>query len=47
MLAAITLMLNQYTSPDMAAPAAIALNGLKELCRAEVSFAHTHSKHTL
>ncbi|KAF7653336.1 hypothetical protein LDENG_00084210, partial [Lucifuga dentata] len=36
MLAAITYTLNQYTKPDMAAPAALALQGLQELCRAEV-----------
>lgn len=36
MLAAITLTLNQCTSPDMGTPAALALQGLKELCRAEV-----------
>lgn len=40
MLAAITSMLNQCTSPDMAVPAAVALHGLKELCCAEVT--HTH-----
>uniref|UniRef100_A0A8C3GCN1 Focadhesin n=1 Tax=Cyclopterus lumpus TaxID=8103 RepID=A0A8C3GCN1_CYCLU len=36
MLAAITLTLNQCTRPDMATPAALALQGLRELCRAEV-----------
>ncbi|KAE8278840.1 Focadhesin [Larimichthys crocea] len=36
MLAAITLTLNQCTKPDMATPAALALQGLQELCRAEV-----------
>ncbi|KAF1380319.1 hypothetical protein PFLUV_G00162410 [Perca fluviatilis] len=36
MLAAITLTLNQCTRPDMATPAALALQGLQELCRAEV-----------
>lgn len=36
MLAAIMLTLKQCTSPDMAIPAALALQGLKELCRAEV-----------
>uniref|UniRef100_A0A674MNC5 Focadhesin n=1 Tax=Takifugu rubripes TaxID=31033 RepID=A0A674MNC5_TAKRU len=36
MLAAITSMLNQCTSADMAVPAAVALHGLKELCSAEV-----------
>lgn len=36
MLAAITLTLNQYTKPDVAQPAALALQGLQELCRAEV-----------
>lgn len=37
MLAAITLTLSQCTRPDMATPAALALQGLRELCRAEVS----------
>ncbi|XP_070785778.1 focadhesin [Enoplosus armatus] len=36
MLAAIALTLNQCTRPDMATPAALALQGLQELCRAEV-----------
>ncbi|XP_068443622.1 focadhesin [Clinocottus analis] len=36
MLAVITLTLNQCTRPDMATPAALALQGLRELCRAEV-----------
>uniref|UniRef100_A0A8C4HYR9 Focadhesin n=1 Tax=Dicentrarchus labrax TaxID=13489 RepID=A0A8C4HYR9_DICLA len=36
MLAAITLTFNQCTRPDMATPAALALQGLQELCRAEV-----------
>nr|XP_033465601.1 focadhesin [Epinephelus lanceolatus] len=36
MLAAITLTLNQCTKPDMATPASLALQGLQELCRAEV-----------
>ncbi|KAI3375862.1 hypothetical protein L3Q82_004137 [Scortum barcoo] len=36
MLAAITLTLNHCTRPDMATPAALALQGLQELCRAEV-----------
>ncbi|XP_037335022.2 focadhesin [Pungitius pungitius] len=36
MLAVITLTLNQCTKPDMAIPAAFALQGLQELCRAEV-----------
>ncbi|AWO95702.1 putative focadhesin isoform 2 [Scophthalmus maximus] len=36
MLAAITQTLNQCTRPDMATPAALALQGLQELCRAEV-----------
>ncbi|XP_063756490.1 focadhesin [Eleginops maclovinus] len=36
MLAAITLTLQQCTRPDMATPAALALQGLQELCRAEV-----------
>uniref|UniRef100_A0A3Q3R8V0 Uncharacterized protein n=1 Tax=Monopterus albus TaxID=43700 RepID=A0A3Q3R8V0_MONAL len=36
MLAAITLILNQCTTPDTATPAALALQGLQELCRAEV-----------
>ncbi|XP_053199817.1 focadhesin [Scomber japonicus] len=36
MLAAITLTLNQCTKPDLASPAALALQGLQELCRAEV-----------
>uniref|UniRef100_A0A7N8Y655 Focadhesin n=1 Tax=Mastacembelus armatus TaxID=205130 RepID=A0A7N8Y655_9TELE len=36
MLAAITLILNQCTRPDMATPASLALQGLQELCRAEV-----------
>ncbi|XP_029310314.1 focadhesin [Cottoperca gobio] len=36
MLAAITLTLKQCTRPDMATPAALALQGLQELCRAEV-----------
>lgn len=44
MLAAITLMLSQCTSPEMAVPAAIVLHGLKELCCAEVSFTHTHTQ---
>ncbi|KAM8898854.1 focadhesin isoform 1-T1 [Spinachia spinachia] len=36
MLAVIILTLNQCTQPDMAIPAAFALQGLQELCRAEV-----------
>uniref|UniRef100_UPI0037E81FBB focadhesin n=1 Tax=Semicossyphus pulcher TaxID=241346 RepID=UPI0037E81FBB len=36
MLAAIKLTLNQCTRPDMATPAALALQGLQELCRTEV-----------
>ncbi|KAM9837030.1 focadhesin [Aulostomus maculatus] len=36
MLAAIILTLNQCTRPDLATPAALALQGLQELCRAEV-----------
>lgn len=36
MLAAIRVTLNQCTKPDMATPAALALQGLQELCRAEV-----------
>ncbi|KAK2852047.1 hypothetical protein Q5P01_008323 [Channa striata] len=36
MLAAITLTLRQCTRPDMATPAALALQALQELCRAEV-----------
>ncbi|XP_059210534.1 focadhesin [Centropristis striata] len=36
MLAAITLTLKQCNRPDMATPAALALQGLQELCRAEV-----------
>uniref|UniRef100_A0A673AJC7 Focadhesin n=1 Tax=Sphaeramia orbicularis TaxID=375764 RepID=A0A673AJC7_9TELE len=36
MLAAITLTLNQCSKPDLATPAALALQGLQELCRAEV-----------
>lgn len=36
MLAAITLTMNQCTKPDMTTPAALALQGLQELCRAEV-----------
>ncbi|XP_076581516.1 focadhesin [Chaetodon auriga] len=36
MLAAIKLTLNQCTRPDLATPAALALQGLQELCRAEV-----------
>uniref|UniRef100_A0A3B3ZW59 DUF3730 domain-containing protein n=1 Tax=Periophthalmus magnuspinnatus TaxID=409849 RepID=A0A3B3ZW59_9GOBI len=36
MLAAISLMLKQCTKPDLATPAALALQGLHELCRAEV-----------
>ncbi|XP_029381760.1 focadhesin isoform X2 [Echeneis naucrates] len=36
MLAAITHTLNQCTRPDLATPAALALQGLQELCRAEV-----------
>ncbi|XP_074555425.1 focadhesin [Halichoeres trimaculatus] len=36
MLAAIKLTLTQCTRPDMATPAALALQGLQELCRAEV-----------
>ncbi|XP_040887163.1 focadhesin [Toxotes jaculatrix] len=36
MLAAITHTLKQCTRPDMATPAALALQGLQELCRAEV-----------
>ncbi|TNN41853.1 Focadhesin [Liparis tanakae] len=36
MLALITLTLNQCTRPDMATPAALALQGLRELCQAEV-----------
>ncbi|KAM6894866.1 focadhesin isoform 1-T2 [Lycodopsis pacificus] len=36
MLAVITLTLKQCTRPDMATPAALALQGLQELCRAEV-----------
>lgn len=46
MLAAITLMLNQCTGPDMAVPAAIALHGLKELCCAEVSYTDKHTVNT-
>lgn len=41
MLSAITLTLRQYTRPDMATPAALALQGLRELCRAEVLHSHT------
>ncbi|KAG7495749.1 focadhesin [Solea senegalensis] len=36
MLSAITQTLNQCTRPDLATPAALALQGLQELCRAEV-----------
>lgn len=36
MLAAITLTLKQCNSADLATPAALALQGLQELCRAEV-----------
>uniref|UniRef100_A0A667XPB0 Focadhesin n=1 Tax=Myripristis murdjan TaxID=586833 RepID=A0A667XPB0_9TELE len=36
MLAAITQTLNQCSKPDLATPAALALQGLQELCRAEV-----------
>lgn len=36
MLAAVTSTLKQCTSSDMATPAALALKGLRELCRAEV-----------
>ncbi|XP_044197607.1 focadhesin [Thunnus albacares] len=36
MLAAITLTLNQCAKPDLATPAALALQGLQELCRTEV-----------
>ncbi|XP_039996604.1 focadhesin [Xiphias gladius] len=36
MLAATTHTLSQCTRPDMATPAALALQGLQELCRAEV-----------
>uniref|UniRef100_A0AAQ6AID0 DUF3730 domain-containing protein n=1 Tax=Amphiprion ocellaris TaxID=80972 RepID=A0AAQ6AID0_AMPOC len=36
MLAAITLTLKQCNRPDLATPAALALQGLQELCRAEV-----------
>lgn len=44
MLAAITLTLNQCTRADMATPAALALQGLQELCRAEVTHTHTPSQ---
>lgn len=47
MLAAITLTLNQCTKPDMATPAALALQGLQELCRAEVTHTHTHTANIL
>lgn len=36
MLAAITHTLAQCSRPDQAAPAALALQGLHELCRTEV-----------
>ncbi|XP_047426080.1 focadhesin [Mugil cephalus] len=36
MLAAITLTLKQCNKPDLATPAALALQGLQDLCRAEV-----------
>ncbi|CAG5897235.1 unnamed protein product [Menidia menidia] len=36
MLAAISLTLKQCSKPDLATPAALALQGLQELCRAEV-----------
>ncbi|KAM7365969.1 hypothetical protein PAMP_015444 [Pampus punctatissimus] len=36
MLAAITITLNQCTKADLATPAALTLQGLQELCRAEV-----------
>lgn len=36
MLAAISQLLNEYTKPDQASPAAIALQGLQALCEAEV-----------
>ncbi|XP_072232012.1 focadhesin isoform X2 [Leuresthes tenuis] len=36
MLAAISLTLKQCNKPDLATPAALALQGLQELCRAEV-----------
>ncbi|CAN9509782.1 unnamed protein product [Ophioblennius macclurei] len=36
MLAAVTLMLKQCTRAELEAPAALALQGLQELCRAEV-----------
>uniref|UniRef100_UPI003AB0ACCF focadhesin n=1 Tax=Centroberyx gerrardi TaxID=166262 RepID=UPI003AB0ACCF len=36
MLAAITHTLNQCSKPDLATPAALALQGLQELCRTEV-----------
>lgn len=42
MLAAITVTLNQCTSPDMATPAALAVQGLQELCRAEVKQTSKH-----
>ncbi len=47
MLAAITLTLSQCTRPDMATPAALALQGLQELCRAEVKHTHTHTTSVL
>lgn len=37
MLAAITDTLMQFSRKDQATPAALALEGLQELCRAEVS----------
>lgn len=43
MLAAIASMLSRCTDPEMAVPAAVALQGLKELCCAEVTHTHTHS----
>ncbi len=46
MLAAITLTLSQCTRPDMATPAALALQGLQELCRAEVKHTRTHNQRT-
>lgn len=43
MLSAITLTLSQCTTQDTATPAALALQALQELCRAEVSDTHTHT----
>ncbi|KAG8595358.1 hypothetical protein GDO81_001504 [Engystomops pustulosus] len=37
MLAAITQVLNEYTKPDQATPAALVLQGLHALCQAEVA----------